>query len=617
MIIYRASKTDFINDVEYGIEDILLANFREKLHRSVGPSEVASWRNSLLPMAMVLKDAGIPDDVGVGIEYSIPSTNKRIDVLVTGSGPDGVATAVVVELKQWETVQSTRLDAVVKTLINKSIRETTHPSYQAWSYAQLLRDFNENVERVPVHLAPCAFLHNCKDGTDLLSDFYSPYTRQAPVFLRPDAARLREFIRKHVVRGDGGNTLYVIENGKIVPSKSLADALGRTLKGNPEFTMLDEQKIAYETILRSCDIPDTQTKSVIIVDGAPGTGKSVVAVNVLAALTRRKKLAKYVSKNAAPREVYQQRLSGEVTKSRFRELFVGSGTFYKSGRDTFDVLLADEAHRLNAKSGLYETEGENQVKEIILASRVAVFFVDERQRVALKDIGTKDEIRRWAAQAGATVKEVELTSQFRCNGQDAWPAWVDHTLQIRETANPNLEGVDYDFRVCSDPTELHALITERNRSNNRSRLVAGYCWPWRSKKNIDSWDIEIPAGSYKARWNLASDGSGWLARPNSVSEVGCIHTCQGLEVDYIGVIIGPDLVVRNGVVECRPQDRDKNDKTIRGWKKLRSRDPANTDALLANIIKNTYRTLMTRGMKGCYVFATDPETNDWIRRCAL
>lgn len=617
MIIYQASKSNFINDVERGIEDVLLANFREKLHRSVGPSEVASWRNSLLPMAMVLKDASIPDDVGVGIEYSIPSTNKRIDVLVTGSGLDGQSSAVVVELKQWESVQSTRLDAVVKTLINKSIRETTHPSYQAWSYVQLLQDFNENVQKIPVHLAPCAFLHNCKDGAELLSDFYSPYTRLAPVFLRPDAARLREFIRKHVVRGDRGNTLYVIEKGKISPSKSLADALGRTLNGNPEFTMLDEQKIAYETILRACDSADPQTKSVIIVDGAPGTGKSVIAVNVLAALTRRKKLAKYVSKNAAPREVYLQRLTGGVTKTRFRSLFGGSGTFYRTKPDTFDVVLADEAHRLNAKSGLYGTDGENQVKEIMIASKVSVFFIDERQRVALTDIGSKDEIRRWASQTGATVKELELTSQFRCNGQDAWPAWVDHTLQIRETAIPSLDGVDYDFRVCSSPSELHALITERNRPNNRSRLVAGYCWPWRSKKSADAWDIEISEWDYKARWNLVSDGSGWLARPDSVSEVGCVHTCQGLEVDYIGVIIGPDLVVRNGVVECRPHHRDKNDKTIRGWKKLREKDPANADAQLASIIKNTYRTLMTRGMRGCYVYATDPETNDWIRRCVL
>ena len=453
--------------------------------------------------------------------------------------------------------------------------------------------------------------------TNLLSEFYRPYTRQAPVFLRPDTAKLREFICKHVARGDHGNTLYVIEKGRIIPSKSLADALGRTLKGNPEFTMLDEQKIAYETILRSCDVTDNQTKSVIIVDGSPGTGKSVIAVNVLAAMMRRKKLAKYVSKNAAPREVYLHRLSEGVTKSRFRSLFGGSGTFYKTERDTFDVVLADEAHRLNAKSGLYGTEGENQIKEIILASKVSVFFIDERQRVALTDIGSKDEIRRWAAQAGATVKEMELTSQFRCNGQDAWPAWVDNTLQIRETANPNLEGVDYDFRVCSDPSELHALIMERNRPNNRSRLVAGYCWPWRSKKSVDAWDIEIPVGSYKARWNLASDGSGWLARPDSVSEVGCIHTCQGLEVDYIGVIIGPDLVVRDGVVQCHPEHRDRHDKTIRGWKKLRIHDPASTDARLAGIIKNTYRTLMTRGMKGCYVFATDPETNDWIRRCAF
>ena len=131
-------------------------------------------------------------------------------------------------------------------------------------------------------------------------------------------------------------------------------------------------------------------------------------------------------------------------------------------------------------------------------------------------------------------------------------------------------------------------------------MVAGYCWKWISKKRPELKDIQI--GGYKATWNLDKDGQKWIIQPDSVSEVGCIHTCQGLEVDYVGVIVGKDLVVRNGKVITVPEERASTDKSINGWKQLMKEDPEKTKRKLDLIIKNTYRTLMTRGMKGCYVY---------------
>jgi len=278
----------------------------------------------------------------------------------------------------------------------------------------------------------------------------------------------------------------------------------------------------------------------------------------------------------------------------------------------------DEAHRLNEKSGLFRNLGENQVKELMHAGDVTVFFLDEDQRVTLRDIGTADEIRRWAMVMAAPVEELELTSQFRCNGSDGYLAWVDHILGVRETANTDLHslGFDFDFRVCSTPNELRELIEERNRENQRSRLVAGYCWDWKSKKDPNAWDVVLPEHDFRMRWNLNSHGPGWMTHPDSIREIGCIHTCQGLELDHVGVIFGEDLVVQDGRVVTQPEKRSRNDSSIRGYKKMLREDPDRARREGRAVVLNTYRTLMTRGLKGCYVYAVDPGLQEWLKEWA-
>jgi hypothetical protein len=281
--------------------------------------------------------------------------------------------------------------------------------------------------------------------------------------------------------------------------------------------------------------------------------------------------------------------------------------------DTFDALIVDEAHRLNEKSGLYRNLGDNQIRELIRSARCTVFFIDNDQRVTVHDIGHTEELRARAREFNAEVTELQLSSQFRCNGADGYLTWLDDTLDIRPTANSTLDTAEFDFRVFNSPTELHELIELKNRSNKRSRVVAGYCWKWPSKKNAKAWDIELPAFDYRRRWNLDKDGSLWIVTPGSVEQVGCIHTCQGLELDYVGVIIGPDLVYRNGRIVTDATKRASTDQSVKGLKKMLKEDAQNARALADTIVKNTYRTLMTRGMKGCYVYCTDDETREWFR----
>jgi DUF2075 family protein len=277
-----------------------------------------------------------------------------------------------------------------------------------------------------------------------------------------------------------------------------------------------------------------------------------------------------------------------------------------------DVLIVDEAHRLRMKSGMFKNLGESQTKEIIYSAKLSVFFIDEAQKVTWSDVGEISRIKAYAAELDADVELLELVSQFRCGGSDDYMAWLDDSLGLQNVPENYFSRDKFDFQIFDSASELHDAIRDKNRINNKSRVVAGYCWNWVSKKEPKAYDIVIPNEDYQARWNLASYGNEWIINPKSVDEVGCIHTCQGLEVDYVGVIVGGDLVIENGKLGTDPKGRAKSDKSLNGYIGERKLDPEAADAKADELIRNTYRTLMSRGMKGCYVYFTDPAVKKYF-----
>lgn len=617
MIIYSGSKADFMVQVEedtiaYTIRD----NILEKMHRKTPDAEFRSWVNSLEYMYKVLNDDGIPRNSGIAIEYNLPNTAKRVDFLVSGYDAKRSANVVIIELKQWEKLNKVEgLDALVETFTGGRERRVVHPSYQAWSYAEMIRDYNEYAQIAGVNLWPCAYLHNyMRVQDDPLDDpIYKDYLDEAPAFAKGDVRKLREFIKRVVETGDDSEILYEIDNGRIKPSKSLQDAIVGMLESNPEFNLIDDQKVVFERIMelsRQCERDGK--KRVLIATGGPGTGKTVIAMNLLARLTQEGVFVQYCSKNSAPRTVYAKKLKGHRTKSSIDNMFKGSGAYVEAPRNAVGVVLADEAHRLNEKSGLYGNQGINQIHEIIHAARLSVFFIDECQRVTVKDIGSVGEIKRWAAVNGAEVHEEELTSQFRCNGSDGYLAWLDDVLEIRETANYDIEGIDYDFEVLNSPDEMKQKVIERNEGSNKSRILAGYCWNWPRAGRADTNTHEITIGDFEISWNL-DGGEAFALSPTSINEAGCIHTTQGLEFEYVGVIIGDDLRYEGDHVVTDYTKRAGTDQSIKGLKKMEREDPKHALKLADEIIKNTYRTLMTRGMKGCYVYATDPNLRSYLK----
>lgn len=615
MIIYSGNKTDFIEKMPQ-LPDLLRDNIMRMLGEDTSENEFLSWKNSLRFMRDIVNVPSIPDDAGIALEYNIPVTNNRIDFIVTGTDDDGKSQIVIIELKQWSHVQKTDMDGIVITRYEDGLRETTHPSYQAACYASLLYDYKQAVQNREVYLHPCAYLHNMEDGLAINDNFYRNYTAKAPVFIKNEADRLRDFISTYIRRGDRQKALFVVENSQIRPSKNLMDSVNSMMKGNAVFKMIDAQKVAFQRILNSyTQYLSTGRKQVVIVKGGPGTGKTVIAVNLLSRMTTKGKSAAYVTKNNSPRNVIYRRLvDGGMGSASVDALFRSSSAYVDSITDIFDMLIVDEAHRLNAQSVTYQhVRGENQIKEIINAAKVSVFFIDEAQRVDIRDIGTCDEIRKWAEHFGCMISDdLQLTAQFRCGGSDEYLRWLDNLLEIQPSKQKLLSPSSYMLRICDTPNEVVREIKQKNRRNNKSRVVAGYCWPWTSQYSGKGYDIVIPEYRFRAQWNLKKDKT-WSITEGSVNQIGCIHTCQGLEFDYVGVIIGKDLIYRDGHILTDPEERSKDDYSIHGYKKMMRTDPERTKILIDQIIKNTYRVLMTRGMKGCYLYVMDYELREYIK----
>lgn len=620
MLIYEGTKDNFLMSVEQDTIAVEIENnIYERMHRHTAKNEFRAWENSMEYMYKVLNDREIPSDAGIAIEYNIPQTSKRVDFLISGYGKKESANIVLIELKQWDELEAiSGRDGLVETYTGNALRQVVHPSYQAWSYAMLISDYNASVQEGMVSIRPCAYLHNYRrhDQDPLDAEQYAIYLEDAPAFTRGEVTKLREFIKKNIQTGDNKELIYKIDSGRIKPSKSLQDSIAKMLKGNREFIMLDEQKVIYEEVLNEArqSVKD-EKKRVLIIKGGPGTGKSVVAINLLAQLTKEDQFCQYVSKNSAPRNVYRKKLKGSIRKSSVDNMFKSSGVYTETESNMIDTILVDEAHRLNEKSGMFHNIGENQIKEIIHSAKCSVFFIDESQRVTLQDIGRISEIKKWAEKENARVKEMELASQFRCNGSNGYLAWLDHILQIRDTANYDMEGIDYEIRIFDSPKEMQELIVEKNRiSKNKARILAGYCWDWKKEGVNDTSVHDIIIDDFEISWNLKNTTT-FAIDDDSINEAGCIHTSQGLEFDYVGVIIGNDMRYENGKIITDFTKRAKTDQSLKGIKKLYKENPEFAKKEADEIIKNTYRTLMTRGMKGCYVYCTDSQLSDYFKEC--
>ena len=543
-----------------------------------------------------------------------------MDFIICGADANNNDNVVVVELKQWQKAEVVADDMhyCVKTFVGRNNRIVCHPSYQAYSYACFIRNYSQKVLDDGINLIPCAYLHNYDpDFKQTLSNsIYKEWVSEAPFFIRNETEQFSAFVKKYVTRrSSNGDLLYKIDHGRLKPTKTLQDSLASMVKGNKEFMLLDEQAVCYDMCLKTmAKCKEDGKKRTIVIQGGPGTGKSVLAVNLLMEFINKSLNTCYATKNSAPREAFLSLLTHSDAKKQvnIRQLFRSPFGLSNVPDNTYDCLIVDEAHRL-VKKMYGDWNGENQVKECISASLLSIFLLDEDQAVTVNDIGSIAEISKWCRELNSTLKmpaEAKLVSQFRCNGSDAYIQFIDDILQrTEESVTVSLYELNFDFRIFDSAIELREALREKNAINNKSRMVAGYCYDWNVKHGRGDYDIMLPDG-FKAKWNLEKDKI-WAINPNSFEEVGCIHTAQGLEFDYVGVLIGKDLKYdsTSGRIITDKQAISKDDKSsgIRSCK---------NENIVRKLILNTYKTLLTRGQKGCYVYCEDKSLAEYIKKKA-
>ena len=617
MIVYNDIKRQFVNDVkDNSIADKILDAIKMRGLNAGHEKEYSSWQNSMQFMRNIVDDSEIDDEVRICIEYNIPLTSKRVDFIIAGADNSGKDNIIIVELKQWQKAEVVADDMhyCVRTYVANTDRIVCHPSYQAYSYSCFLRNYSQSLTDDNINLIPCAYLHNYQPEyrQTLSNPIYQEWTEIAPFFIKNEVSAFSEFVKKHITKKSSkGDLLYLIDHGRLRPTKALQDSLASMVKGNKEFMLLDEQAVCFDMCLKTMNqcLKDRK-KRTIIIQGGPGTGKSVLAVNLLMKYINQSLNASYVTKNSAPREAFLKLLTKSDAKKlvNIKQLFRSPFNLSKCDVNGYDCLIVDEAHRL-VKKMYGDWNGENQVKECINASLLSIFLLDEDQAVTTKDIGSIDEVRYWCKELGSRLiitDETKLISQFRCNGSDAYIQFIDEILlRHEESIAVDLSELNFDFKVFDNPNEMRDALREKNRINNKTRMVAGYCYDWNVKHRRGDWDILLE-DNFKAKWNLENDKV-WAINPDSFEEIGCIHTAQGLEFDYVGVFIGKDMTY-NPVTRSIETHREaiSNDDNSSG---IRSAAPAKAHQL----ILNTYKTLLTRGQKGCYVYCEDPELRKHIK----
>lgn len=618
MLLYSSTCTDFYEDVEtQRIADKLTAAFKAQMGHKPLKGEQRAWQNSLTSLHFAAKRAGLSDQ-GVIIEYELPQTSKRLDVMFTGADEKGADSATVIELKQWEKCEPADGEHVV-TWVGGGDREVLHPSVQVGQYVSYLENgqsvFHEGAP--PVAASGSAYLHNYRLVADdpLLEAKFSEITARCPIYTKDDQDALIDELGRKVGNGPGNDVLQRVLDSAPKPSKKLLESTSRMLNGNDEYVLLDEQLVAFDRVIAEVRRALAQgTSSTILIVGGPGTGKSVIALNLIAALSADGHNAKHATGSKAFTETIKKIVGKEAAQQ-----FHYFNQFAMSEPGSIDVLVCDEAHRIRSTSVSQWTpkdkrSGKQQIEELLDVAKVSVFFIDDLQTVRHREVGSTALVREAAAERGSRFFEYKLRAQFRCAGSDGYVNWVTNTLGLEDTANQLWpEGEDFDFRIIDSPTELETMIRQKDAEGFKARLMAGYCWPWSDPvpeggpgdRNMLIDDVVV--GDFAMPWNAKPNATRlargipkshlWAYEAGGIDQVGCIYTAQGFEFDYAGVIFGPDLVYREsegGWVARLGESHDRAAKTGK-------------DSFAARV-KNTYRVLLTRGMKGCLVYFCDAET---------
>ncbi|MEU6736055.1 DUF2075 domain-containing protein [Streptomyces physcomitrii] len=617
LLLFRESAASLATrtHIEGRLARLLTENFLHQHRHRPQPAEVRAWERSIPALTNVLVEAGL-GEVEMLLEYGLPLTSKRADVILAGVHPTtGEASYVVVELKQWSEAHPEREDPLL-CHIDAYDHPTLNPIEQVRGYCDYLVSFNGALENNPKSVVGVAYLHNAAESK-VAGLRHVAEDDRGRMFTGDQRGAFLSYLRSRLAAKPGANAADALLQAKVRPSRQLMDVAAAEVRDREQFVLLDEQRLAYETVMAAVRrARQADHKQVVVVTGGPGSGKSVIALSLLGDLYRRGVPALHATGSQSFTKT-MRKIAG-TRKPEVQRLFRYFNSFMEAEPNDLDVLVCDEAHRLRKTSANRYTKatlrtGRPQVAELMAAARVPVFLLDQHQVVRPGEMGTEEQIREAAAVLGLACIVVELDSQFRCGGSDAYVRWVVDLLGLEGQA-PTVWEPDDKVRLMTvdTPQELEDFLAAQRAQGYGARMSAGYCWKWTTKitSSMNALPTDVVIGDWARPWNLYGDRALlgappaplWATAPEGFGQVGCVYTAQGFEYDWSGVIMGPDLVWRT--------DRWVVDRAA-------SKDPSFTKATpdddVDRLVRNAYKVLLTRGMIGTVVYSTDPETREKLR----
>lgn len=610
MRLYEGTVTDFNADViRSALADKLAEKYKNYYRKSVGESEYRAWQQSSQYLKNSLEASTLTDNKLI-IEYELPYSSRRIDVLLFGSDYANKDSIVLLELKQWsnDSVRDVPAEGNINVDYGQYVKEVAHPSLQVEGYHYDLQDFLKVFEdRHPPSLNSCSYCHNyarLKEPRVLFAPKFRTALERFPIFAKEDTVALGNYLRERLEKNSGVEVFGRFITSPVRPSKKLLAHTGEMINKQQVFTLIDDQIAAYNAIMHRVKVlAKAKKKSVVIVKGGPGTGKSVIALEVMGELLRQKKSVIHATGSSAFTNTLRQ-----LVGSRARGLFKFFNSFVSAEEHAFDVLIADEAHRIRetSSSGWPRPIRSDvpQVDELLKVARLCIFFIDEKQIVRPNEVGSiqliKNASKKFRVQADE-IAEFELHTQFRCSGSDAYLQWLDHVLAIRDAESPHFDE-RMELRIFDDPSEMMEEVRTRNREKkNSARIAAGFCWRWSKPKRDGSLVNDVKIGHFEMPWEKKDAFWRWATDDSGMEQVGTVYTAQGFEFDYIAVIFGNDLVY------------DEKENT---WKAVptHSFDTQVTrgNPNLTDHLKSVYRVLLSRAHKGVYVYFMDPGTRHYF-----
>lgn len=568
-------------------------------------------------LANDLVEAGL-GEVEVLLEHRLPLSSRRVDAILAGRHPDsGAASYVIVELKQWSEADLFEDDPALVLIDGYGRHPRLHPVDQVRGYCEYLRDFVPALQADADNVAGAAYLHNATEmGVSALRRMAE--SRDGRLFTGERRAEFMDFLRSRLAPGVPGAP-YADEflSSRAAPSRQLLAVAAAEIRDREQFVLLDQQRLAYNLVLHATEAArGGDSKTVVIVSGGPGSGKSVIALSLLGELARQGRTVLHATGSRSFTQTLRQ-VTGRGSP-RTRNLFKYFNSFVDADRNGLEVLVLDEAHRIRETSMSRYTPRQlrtdrRQVDELIAAARVPVFLLDEHQVVRPGELGTVGEIEAHAESLGLAVHKIDLNAHFRCGGSEAYLEWVTRLLGL--TPGGPLRWVGdpaFAVQVADSPRELEQVLRTKLDKGYGARMAAGYCWPWSDPRPDGSLVNDVVIGDWSRPWNLRGDravggappSALWATDPAGFGQVGCVYTAQGFEYDWNGVVIGPDLLWRGaGWLAVRDASRDPD---------FRSRTKV-TDHEFGRLVRNVYKVLLTRGMIGTVIYSPDPETNSLLR----